>query len=376
MFDWSGVCDELRCRPVGWLEARRVWLVAEQRRLHLEELAVTRVLDEHGRIDDTTAAVDGVDVRDVRATVATARALDALPRVAAAAAEGRLSVGQLQAVTRVADAGSDSEWAERAPTCAPSELQRAARAQQPPSAVESRRRWESRSLRYWWEERTGMLEGRFALPDLVGAAFESVIHQITETQRPEQGTPWAPWDQRAADALIALVHRAGGDPNTAAAGVAPKVVVHVPASGPAEVTHGVFLSTEQLEQMHANAVIEAVLVDEHGTVLATRRAASAVTDRLRRQIVARDGRCRWPGCETRHGLEVHHMVPVSWGGPTLVANLVTVCAPHHRRLVPHGPHTLTGNPALPGGIRLERARRPGDPAHPHAPSGTRHGPAP
>lgn len=232
MFDWSGVCDDLRCRPVGWLEARRVWLVAEQRRLHLEELAVTRVLDEHGRIDDTVAAADGVDVRDVRATVATARALDALPRVAAVAAEGRSSAGRLQAVARLADAGTDAEWAERAPACAPSDLQRAVRAQHAPSAAETHRRWESRSLRDWWGERSGMLEGRFALPDLAGAAFERVIHQITETQRPRTGAPWVPWDRRAADALIALVHRTQGDPHTPAAGVAPKVVVHVPAAPP------------------------------------------------------------------------------------------------------------------------------------------------
>jgi len=50
------------------------------------------------------------------------------------------------------------------------------------------------------------------------------------------------------------------------------------------------------------------------------------------------------------------MTPISWGGPTQVANLVAVCAPHHRRLVPHGPHTLTGNPAHPGGIHLRPAR--------------------
>lgn len=373
MFDWSGALDDLRCRPVGWLEARRVWLVAEQRRLRLEELAVTRVLDEHGRIDDSVAAADGVDLRDARATLATARALDDLPCVAAAAAEGRLSAGQLEAVARLADAASDAEWATRAPTCAPSDLQRAVRARRVPTAADTHRRWDARHLRYWWGEDSGMLEGRFALPDLAGAAFEQVIHRITEAQRPTPGAPWAPWDRRAADALIALVQRAQGDRHTVAEGVAPKVVVHVPASGPAEVTHGVFLSTAQLEQLHANAVVEASLVDEHGTVLATLRATSAIRDRLRRQIIARDGRCRWPGCDTRQGLEVHHMVPVSWGGPTVVANLVTVCAPHHRQLVPHGHLSLTGNPALPGGIHLERLHRP---ATPHTPTEARTGPAP
>jgi hypothetical protein len=38
-------------------------LIREQRRLDVEELAVTAVLDERGAIDDSLAAVDGVSVR-------------------------------------------------------------------------------------------------------------------------------------------------------------------------------------------------------------------------------------------------------------------------------------------------------------------------
>ncbi|MEI8001017.1 MAG: HNH endonuclease [Actinomycetes bacterium] len=354
MFDWSDELDDLRCRPLGWLHDARADAVREQRRWRLRELAVTRVLDERGAVDDTLAAADGVSVHDARATLATARALDELPHVAAAAASGLLSDGQLSAVVQVADPGSDREWAQRAPACAPADLRRLARAQHAPSVDETRRRWESRTLKFWWGRQSGMLEGRFALPDLAGAEFESVVQQITERLRPAGGGPWEPWDRRAADALMALVDRAGGHEHTVAAGIVPKVVVNVPLDGPAEVAHGVFLSREQLEQLKANAKVEVAIVDGLGTVVGLSRSTTLLRPKVRAAVIARDGGCRWPGCETRSGLQVHHLVPESWGGTTDFANLATVCAPHHRRLVPHGIVALVGNPGRPDGLELVR----------------------
>ena len=55
-FDYRDELDELRCRPTEWLRARRVELVREQRRLRVEELAVTRVLDERGALDESEAS--------------------------------------------------------------------------------------------------------------------------------------------------------------------------------------------------------------------------------------------------------------------------------------------------------------------------------
>ncbi|MBM3692878.1 MAG: hypothetical protein FJW77_06230 [Actinobacteria bacterium] len=314
MFDLTETLDDLRCRPLAWLHAERIRLRDERRRLHLRELAVTRILDERGAIDDTLAAADGIDPRDVRATLETARALESLPHLAAAAADGRLSPGQLHAAAQLADPTTDAEWAERAPRCAPADLACEARTRRVPTADDTRRRFEARSLRYWWSDRTGMLEGRFALPDLLGAEFESVVQQITERMRPARGQPWEPHDRRAADALVALARRARGDSTTLAEGIVPKVLVTVALS----------------------------------------RSTRTISPRLRNAVLARTGRCAWPGCPVRHGLELHHLVPVSHGGPTVAANLAPVCAPHHRRLVPHGTLALVGNPARVDGLRPVR----------------------
>ena len=91
--------------------ARRDELVREQRRLRVEELAVVAVLDERGRIDESVAARDGVSSRSVRETVETARALESLPAVAAAAYAGDLSTEQLGPVVALADEATDAEWA-------------------------------------------------------------------------------------------------------------------------------------------------------------------------------------------------------------------------------------------------------------------------
>ncbi len=355
MFDLTETLDDLRCRPLAWLHAERIRLRDERRRLHLRELAVTRILDERGAIDDTLAATDGVDLREVRATLETARALESLPHLAAAAADGRLSPGQLHAAARVADPTTDAEWAARAPHCSPGDLAREARTGRVPATDETRRRFAARSLRYWWNEHLGMLEGRFALPDLLGAEFESVVGQIAERLRPAKGAPWEPHDRRAADALVALARRARGDTTTPAEGITPKVIVTVPADGPATVADGVLLSHAQVEQLRGDASITLALVDDHGVTVALSRATRAISPRLRSAVLARTGRCAWPGCTTRHGLEIHHLVPVSHGGPSVAANLAPVCATHHRRLVPHGRLALVGNPARVDGLRLVRA---------------------
>lgn len=356
MFDWSAELHDLRHHSLEWLHEARAEAVREERRWHLRRLAITRILDERHAIDDATATADGVSVREVRESVETARMLDELPQVAAAAAEGHLSATQLASVVHLADAATDAEWAARAPQCAPADLARMVRARRTPTVEESRRRWESRELRFWWDARTGMCTGRFALPDLAGAAFESAIDQICERLRPEPGRPWAPRPQRAADALIALVERAQGHTDGPAAGIVPKVVVQVPPTGPAEVVGpGVLLADETVEQLRANASIEAVLCDEHGAVITVGRAHTALPAKTTRVVRARDGHCRWPGCGEGHGLQVHHMVPRSWGGTDAFDNLVSVCARHHRLLVPHGELVLTGNPNRPDGLSLERA---------------------
>jgi hypothetical protein len=139
VLDLTDCLDTLRSHSTEWLEARRREVVAEVRRLQSEEHSILLVLDERGRID-TSVGLDGESARAVRRKVETARALESLPAISAAAAAGALSTEQLDEVVKFADEASDAEWARRAPNMTPGDLARRAREQSKPTIEEGQAR--------------------------------------------------------------------------------------------------------------------------------------------------------------------------------------------------------------------------------------------
>jgi hypothetical protein len=355
-FDYTELVDELRCHTTEWLEAARAEAVRERRRWRARELAITRVLDERGKLDDSLAAEDGVSVRDVRETRETARLLDELPEIAKAAHDGELSDDQLAAVTRLAEPADDAEWAERAQHRSPEDLQRLARRKRTPTAEDGRNRREARNLGFWWrKDDNGMLDGRFSLPDVDGALFERVINQMVDRMKPAKGERWETRARRGADALVELVRNYAHV--EAPSGPDPYFVVHVPPDGPAEVA-GIPLPDEMVEALRASAKIEPVLTDGAGAPLTRGRARAALPPKVVRGVRLRDAKCRWPGCDRRTGVQVHHLWPVSWGGDDDQSNLALVCVgggtDHHGLLAPQGRYLLLGNPYLPDGLHIVR----------------------
>ncbi len=314
-----------------------------------------RVLDERGRID-TTVGADGESARTVREKVETARALESLPHVAAAAHAGELSDEQLGSVVRLADEESDAEWAARAPNVAPADLARLARTKATPSVEDARARRDARGLRMWWDKPAGMLHLRGQLPDVMGAKFEAMIQRMTNRMRPARGQRWDTPEHRAADALGELSDLFETT-EPAAAAPKPLLVVQVPPSGPAEVA-GIPLADAVVEALRANARVEPVLVDDRGVRIAVGRQTTALSPKITRAVLLRDAHCRMPGCELRHGLDVHHLQPRSWGGTDDIANLAAVCRTHHALLVPTGRWALVGNPNQPDGLTFLRADNP------------------
>jgi hypothetical protein len=371
MFDVRDHLDGLRCRETEWLLAERVRVIREKRRLEVRELALTKVLDERGALGADLAGRDGVSARTVRTMLDTARRLEAVPEVVAAAWDGRLSAEQLAPVVELADEDCDREWAVRAEHCSPADLARLARRKAVPSEAEGHRRRDARSLRMWWQHDTGMLSVRGELPDVDGAVFESVVNDLIDRMRPAQGEPWDTREHRGADALVALA--AGFGDSDLPGRPRAHLVVHVPLEGPAEVA-GIPLPAGMVEALRAQASIEPVAVDDQQVPVAAGRTRAALSPKIVRAVLLRDGHCRWPGCDRRTGLQIHHLTPVSWGGRDELANLAAVCTggatDHHTRLAPHGPHLLTGNPNQPDGLRLTLP----DHAHAKARAGARAGP--
>jgi hypothetical protein len=64
---------------------------------------------------------------------------------------------------------------------------------------------------------------------------------------------------------------------------------------------------------------------------------------LAHKVIARDGyRCTVPGCRSRRGLQAHHVIWRSRGGPDEMWAMSTLCAVHHHHGVHEGWVEVTG----------------------------------
>jgi len=352
-FDFGEMCDELRCCSSESLHVLRMEPISEQRWWRLRELAVTAVLDERGQIDDSTAGKDGTSTKTARRKRRTARKLKSQPKIAEAAAKGKLSEEQLDKVTELAgdDPEADRLWAQRGPRWSPEDLAEELHRRRKPSVEDAAARRAARELRYWWNRESGMLDGRFSLPDVDGATFASVLDEMIEKLRPAAGQPWDTRAHRGADALVELCRQwRTRDTDAPTTGAKPHFIVEVPLSGPATVA-GVALPDEMVERLRAQARIEPkITIDSQRVVIG--RTEPVLTEKTKRVVRQRDGHCRYPGCDRRTGLEVHHLWPVSWGGTDQIHNLACLCPYHHAHMVPQGRVLLLGNPNHPAGLTL------------------------
>ena len=366
MSRFNDLLDELRCWETDRVRREREREVREIRRRQTRVLALTRILDEREAIPKDQPAKDGTTESKAKRQRETARKLEKLGHLGNAAMDGDLSEDQLEPAADLADEDSDEEIAATAKHTSPVDLQRMARdRRREQSRQDSLRRRNRRSLRKWRDD-DGFLCGRFEIPmEHGGAIVESFFDQVVDKMRPATGEAWEPLDRRQADVLITLCQmEAGADDNASEATVGARVDVHVDISLDGEATlGGVTLPEEWVDAARANARIHLRVVDDDGNVIAEDRARTFVSQKRRRAIVRRDGRCRWPGCNRRLRLQVHHLQPSSWGGSDDTSNLASVCAYHHGLLIPHGDYVLEGNPNRPDGLTLrivtqaERERR-------------------
>jgi len=349
------LCDELRCWDTDRLVEFRERELREARRHEGQALAALRVLDERDALAKDQAARDGVTETNWKRQRTVARKLEQLSHLGSAALDGALSSEQLAPAAELADEDSDAEITETAKHTSPLDLQKMARAERAkPRREDSQARRNRRSLRKW-QSGDGYLCGRFELPmEHGGAIVEGFFDLVAERMKPATGEAWEPLERRQADILLALCQmEAGAEDAAESATVGASVDIHVDITLDGEATMcGVPLPDEWVEAARANARIHLRVVDGAGNVIAEDRARTFVSQKRRRAIVRRDGRCRWPGCNRRLRLQVHHLHPSSWGGADDTSNLAAVCAYHHGLLVPHGDYVLDGNPNQPDGLVL------------------------
>jgi hypothetical protein len=90
------------------------------------------------------------------------------------------------------------------------------------------------------------------------------------------------------------------------------------------------LAAETARRLACDCSRVGLVDDEHGEPLNVGRKTRSIPPALQRALKARDGGCRFPGCDRTRFTEGHHVKHWAHGGETSLSNLLTLCRFHHR----------------------------------------------
>jgi hypothetical protein len=136
-------------------------------------------------------------------------------------------------------------------------------------------------------------------------------------------------EQRMADALVEL---ASGGEQRAQIQVTSSLetLLGVAGAPAAEMEFSLPISSKTVERLACDSSIARVLLDSDSVVIDVGRSKRVVSEPARRALKARDGSCRWPGCERPASWSAaHHVVHWIHGGTTDLDNLILLCHRHH-----------------------------------------------
>ncbi|MGY1679651.1 DUF222 domain-containing protein [Geodermatophilus sp. SYSU D01176] len=300
----------------------------------------------------------GLSPGAAREHVRVARALTALPTMAAAFAAGRLSYAKVRALTRVAEPDTEPALLELAHELTASQLERVVREWRRSDRVDADRVAAKQRFDSWWDD-DGVLHVHLCLAPEDGGEFIAGVDSLAErSARRERAAAKRAGADRGAEpeeddqparardrstarrcAAVAQLAAAAADADRRA-GDPPRreVVVHADAAviaddaaaGRAHLEGGPALHPAQLRRMLCEATVVTML--ERGREpLAAGRARRFATRAQRRALYRRDGGCARPGCaETRiERLHAHHLRHWLHGGATDVVNMVLLCDADH-----------------------------------------------
>ena len=215
-------------------------------------------------------------------------------------------------------------------------------------------------------DQTGMVLLSGQLDQCTGLKFATVLDHLVETDRATGSADGADGcepdlrtrGQRRVDALGVMADAAaeflglGAAAQQAtdedapvtrqrAARAVPRVVVvttpdqlaGTEGAGAACTTGGDLVGQGALTRIACDAVIDRVVLDKTGRVLAMDTTGSLATAAQQIALAARDRGCTWPGCTIPPSLcEAHHVIWWSRGGPTTLDNLALLCHRHHTQI--------------------------------------------
>lgn len=181
--------------------------------------------------------------------------------------------------------------------------------------------------------------------------------------------------QRRADALCELARRYLDCPERpTVAGERPHITVTVDmqtlrdggarnGNRRCELDHTGAIHPATARRLACDASILPVVMGGPSEPLDVGRRTPVVSAGLRRAVVLRDQRCRFPACTRPHPwCDAHHVIHWADGGKTALSNLVLLCRPHHTRVHEggFGLEIVAKGPVFrrPDGTVIEEGRAP------------------
>jgi len=135
--------------------------------------------------------------------------------------------------------------------------------------------------------------------------------------------------QRYADALVELASR--GKPANIQVTATIETLKGLAGAAGAEMEFSLPISSSSLQMMACDCSVTRVLLNQESLVVDIGRSRRMISGPARKALNARDGHCRWPGCERPAAwCDGHHIVHWVHGGTNEPDNLVLLCRRHHR----------------------------------------------
>ncbi|MDQ2943598.1 MAG: HNH endonuclease [Candidatus Dormibacteraeota bacterium] len=267
--------------------------------------------------------------------IAVGEAMQRLPESVAALNEGAIGFAHLTTMTRTADffgpTFKESVLLEKACENSPGKFHYISNHYRHAAA---RERYESEQAEMvhnrrlsisTWEDGSVLLSG--VLDPVGGAAFKTVLEPLTRKSGAHDDRDL---ERRQADALVEL---ASGGEQKAQIQVTSSLETLLGAAGApaAHMEHSSLpISSTTVERLACDSSITRVLLDSESVVIDVGRAKRVVSGPAKRALNARDGHCRWPGCDRPPSWSAaHHVVHWIHGGTSDLDNLILLCRRHH-----------------------------------------------
>jgi hypothetical protein len=307
------------------LKSDLINLYASIHKASYQFLKLIQILDEHSLATQngfisTSAWLGyylGIGPNAAREKVRVARAIEDLPQIDSAFAEGRLSYSKVRALTRVATPDNEARLLYLAQHATAHQVELIVRDQQ----RINRGRAEtpaSPAISLYQSDSGWVLKGH--LPAEMGALLHAALRQCIESSQP--GADDMPVSEKRAYALLDLVDAGRGQANDRPVSSADRYLVHIDHDDPT-------ISQASLEKLICDASTVVHAADEHQTALNVGRKTRTIPPAIRRALHRRDKGCRFPGCSHRRFVDAHHVHHWAQGGETRLDNLILLCPRHH-----------------------------------------------